>query len=252
MDGSVGQLTSGEIQGPLGLKWCLGQSDRYIRRGALEEAKKWAERAVVIGRIIGDESGLGRALRDRGTIASLCGEFEKAQTFLLEARHVQERSGNLKDVANTVNRLGECERWSGHLDRAEVLYKEAVAIYQRAGASSLGHLPLVNLGLVYTSRGRLRDAMVPLTRALSMVERQGNTGFQVITRLLLLPCCAKVEDWAGWNMQIEQVYGIRKHVSLVEPDLVFSVRLAAELAEATAGIRKPFRHVIWRSGCMKF
>ena len=227
----VGQLISGEIQGPLGLKWCLGQSDRYIRRGALEEAKNWAERAVEIGRIIGDESGLGRALRDRGTIASLCGEFEKAQTFLLEARHVQERSGNLKDVANTVNRLGECERWSGHLDRVEVLYKEAVAIYQRAGASSLGHLPLVNLGLVYTSRGRLRDAMVPLTRALSMVERQGNTGFQVITRLLLLPCCAKVEDWTGWNMQIEQVYGIRKHVSLVEPDLVFSVRLAAELAE---------------------
>ena len=98
----VGQLISGEIQGPLGLKWCLGQSDRYIRRGALEEAKNWAERAVVIGRIIGDESGLGRALRDRGTIASLCGEFEKAQTFLLEARHVQERSGNARCRALTV------------------------------------------------------------------------------------------------------------------------------------------------------
>lgn len=227
----VGRLISDVPHGSLGLKWCLGQSDRYIRRGALEEAKEWAERAVVIGRDIADESGLGRALRDRGTIASLCGDFDHARALLSEARSVQEGIGNLKDVANTVNRLGECERWSGNVDTAEALYKEAVAIYQRAGASSLGHLPLVNLGLVHTSKGRLRDAMVPLTRALSMVERQGNTGFQVITRLLLLPCCAKVEDWAGWNMQIEQVFGIRKHVSLVEPDLVFSVRLAAELAE---------------------
>jgi hypothetical protein len=88
------------------------------------------------------------------------------------------------------------------------------------------------MGIVFTAEGRLREALVPLTRALSMVERQGNSGFQVITRILLLPCCAKVEDWAGWNIQIEQVFGIRKHITLVEPDLVFSVRTAAELAEA--------------------
>jgi hypothetical protein len=93
---------------------------------------------------------------------------------------------------------------------------------------------LINLGLLYTVSGRFRKALVPLTQALAMVERQGNEGFQVITRILLLPCCAKVEDWAGWNLQIEQAGAIRAHVSLVEHDLVFSVRTAAELAE-TAG-----------------
>ena len=227
-------LLPNPIQGSLGLMWFMAQTNRLMRSGQLNDASDWATRAVAFARELADDHALGLCLRDQGTVAYLCGDFTYARERFAEARVVQEQVSGLKEIANTANRQGECERWAGDVVQAETFYKEAVSIYRRAGASFAGHLPLINLGLLYTVSGRFRKALVPLTQALAMVERQGNEGFQVITRILLLPCCAKVEDWAGWNLQIEQAGAIRAHVSLVEHDLVFSVRTAAELAE-TAG-----------------
>jgi Tfp pilus assembly protein PilF len=86
-------------------------------------------------------------------------------------------------VADTLNNLGNVAANRGDLARAEQLYQQALAIYEKLAPNSLEVArTLNNLGNVALDRGDLAAAERYLQQALAIYEKLAPNSLQVATR----------------------------------------------------------------------
>jgi serine/threonine protein kinase/tetratricopeptide (TPR) repeat protein len=221
---------SGEPGPALALELHFAEGHLARGRGELERSDEAIRRALALATTLGDAGARGLALRDLGVLAGLRRDTAGARSWYEQARAVLADGGGLKDLASTLNNLGECCRAQGDLDGAERYYLESAALFDRAGAAASAPFPYLNLGLVRIHTGRHQEALPPLTRALQELDRRGTEPFEAVCRALIAACCAAVGDWTGWTRQLDRIEALSMHLDLAEPGVADAVRAASDIA----------------------
>ena len=152
-------------------------AELHRARGDYQRAAELHERALAIReRTLGpDHPSIADSLSNLALIAIEAEDHERARELNLAALEMRERllGPDHSAVAISLNNLGEVELQLVALDDAEVHYRRALEIMQtQLGAEHL-HVsyPLHGIGQVALARGRAREAVEPLERALALRER---------------------------------------------------------------------------------
>ncbi|MFT7521968.1 MAG: tetratricopeptide (TPR) repeat protein, partial [Kiritimatiellia bacterium] len=213
---------------PLALKVAITQSRLALADADWQEAEQHLSRALTLADGLNDLPSVGGVLRDLGSVAFRRGAITQAHRRYERARLVLLEGGGLGDLASVINNLGECARVLGDFQSAERHYRESVALFNRAGASAAAQYPYINLGLLLTRAGRHADALVPLTHALDELSTESSRSFEAIVRVLLVPCCAALQDWAGLTLQLDRLEKADDKMPELEPELADSLVEAAQ------------------------
>jgi tetratricopeptide (TPR) repeat protein len=84
--------------------------------------------------------------------------------------------GNQQTIATDLANLGEAQHLAGSLDEAEVLYREAIALFESLGDPSGRGFVLSQLGLLALDRGNVTEAHRLLTESLRIRWTAGLRG----------------------------------------------------------------------------
>lgn len=97
----------------------------------------------------------------------------------LDIRLDRNPSGEIRDEADSLLRLGRQAQQQGNLDRAIALWKEALEGYRRAGDREGLGLTYAYLGQAYAKQGRYQLAENALRRRLGIARSQGDLQGQI-------------------------------------------------------------------------
>jgi tetratricopeptide (TPR) repeat protein len=123
------------------------------------------------------------AERDAARSAAVCnlgivyfqlGDLDKAEELYREALAGYEVTHNRLGQANALGNLGNVYLERGELDKAEENYGKALAIHQETGSTRGEAWDLCNLGVVYAQRGDLDKAEKHFNEALVIDEESGD------------------------------------------------------------------------------
>jgi predicted ATPase/transcriptional regulator with XRE-family HTH domain len=137
-------------------------------RGHVGEGRAAAEAALVQGP---QEPTVarGKALRAAGLLAEYHGDYEHAVARHEAAAVVWRTLGDERNLARTLDHLGNCAHDRAEFARAAILHEEALALARKVGdprgiASALGNLGImaIHLGQLESARQRLEESLALL------------------------------------------------------------------------------------------
>jgi tetratricopeptide (TPR) repeat protein len=212
----------------------------------------------------------GRALRMRGDTAA-------AETALLEAFHIYDSLGNVRDAAHACDSLGgmavqalrldeawrwaeaalarftaagmragvaearvmfgEVERLRGNLVAAEGHYRDALTLARSASPATV-IFAWANLGLVLVQLGRWSEAEPYLRDALRDFDAQGRSFYAGAMHVSLLGCAAVRGDFAAWDRHLASAQERLYATGFHDVDVAICAELAAREAGARGEVRR--------------
>jgi tetratricopeptide (TPR) repeat protein len=119
-------------------------------------------------------------------------------------------------------------RFEGRLDDAETGYTEAMDLLSSVGSRS-AILPQLNLALVLIHRREFDRARTLLEEGCVKLEKRNQRGFLAWARACLLPCEARSDNVDGWEALLSETWTLLRETSMVDPDVAWSARYAADL-----------------------
>jgi predicted ATPase len=138
-------------------------------RGHVAEGRAWAEAAVAHGDAE-PTVACATAWRAAGLLAEYHGDYEQAVTRHEAAATIWRELGDERNLARTLDHLGNCAHDRGDFARAVVLHEQALVLARNVGdprgiASALG-----NLGIMAIHQGQLETARQRLEEALTLMR----------------------------------------------------------------------------------
>jgi predicted ATPase/DNA-binding SARP family transcriptional activator/Tfp pilus assembly protein PilF len=190
----------------------------YIR-GYVGEALEFIRRAVQ-WRSEETTEQRARALRYAGEFANFQGEYEQAQRFLEEALALGRAIDSPGLIAGALNNLGEVAAEQGEYDRARMLYQESLEIHGTLGDGAGITWPLAGLAEVARALGEYEAARAYAEQSLAIYRRWGDRrhAAQLLRDLGFVACCQgeyeRAQQLFNESLSIFREYGDQADISL--------------------------------------
>jgi len=143
-------------------------------RGEHQEAQRYLEESLAIGRELGDRGRVAAALQPLGMAHLSRGDLATARRYLEEALALAAELNEPREIAAASNQLGQLLRVEGDLDRAEALYNRMLELSRQLGDRDTTAIGLLNLAMVAISRGRAEEARRMLLDVLAIMDETGS------------------------------------------------------------------------------
>jgi tetratricopeptide (TPR) repeat protein len=146
---------------------------RIALRTDAEEARRLSLEALAVTEGTADRQGRGHATHVLGVASQMLGDFGEARRYMTERIELAREAGNVATISSEAGNLSMVERQLGNLDRAEELSREALGIDDRRG-DELGIPWKINgLAAVEAERGSHQRAATLIGAADSLLAGQG-------------------------------------------------------------------------------
>lgn len=162
-----------QIGDPTVIAIALSVLARVALRTDAEEARRLAREAFAVTEGTADRVGRGHATHVLGVAAQMAGDFEEARGYMTERIDLARAAGNLATVSSEAGNLSMVERQLGNLDRAEALSREALDIDDRRGDELGIPWKLNGLAAVEADRGSHERAATLVGAAHGLLAAQG-------------------------------------------------------------------------------
>jgi tetratricopeptide (TPR) repeat protein len=147
--------------------WAIYMHDEY------EAARLWLERALALGKEIGDKKCIALSLYLLGRVANTNGDYKAAGTLHEESLALYRELGDKGGIAQSLNILGvaACDRMD--FKTAGILHEESLVLRRELGDKSGIAQSLSNLGIVAWSKGDYGAARTLLEESLALRRELG-------------------------------------------------------------------------------
>jgi CHAT domain-containing protein/Tfp pilus assembly protein PilF len=149
--------------------------------GEQQKALEFYNQALLIGRAVGDRSGVATTLNNIGGVYSGLGENQKALDFYNQALPILRAVGNRSVEAATLNNIGGVYSALGEQQKALEYYDQALPIVRAVGNRSGEASTLTNIGGVYSALGEQQKALEFLNQALPISRAVGDRSGETAT-----------------------------------------------------------------------
>jgi predicted ATPase/DNA-binding SARP family transcriptional activator len=142
--------------------------------GQYDQAIACVERALVYYRVVGEESGVARALHTGAFAAWVGGDLDTANRYMAEGLPLVRRIGDPEAIASALLNLGASAFYSGDTERARRLFDDALERYQMISFDEGVAWVRNMLGLVELRGGRDESARAHLVSSLGVHRKLGD------------------------------------------------------------------------------
>jgi tetratricopeptide (TPR) repeat protein len=142
-------------------------------RGRFDAAVSAYRRIIELDRRVAGQGELPVGdLHGMAVLSSEVGADGDARRYYQSELEILQRHGRLLEAGAVYTALAELSQFDGEFRRAEVEYKQALAVLQRSGPNSLALATVLeNLGWLYVTWGRLNDGSRLLDEGQSVAQR---------------------------------------------------------------------------------
>ncbi|MFO0617112.1 MAG: tetratricopeptide repeat protein [Polyangiaceae bacterium] len=146
----------------------------YRDTGALDEAQKHLEAAMVLFRSAGDERGVASTTDDIGKLMWLKGEYTTALTHLRDGLARRRRLGDRRSIALSFNNLGIVLQETGQFRQALEAFEQALSIRREIGDLVGVVATLNNLGVIAQDSRDFETALKLFNDAFEVAKQIGD------------------------------------------------------------------------------
>ena len=206
--------------------------------GQFAEALEPCERAIVLHREVGDESGLAACLTSLGNIWHFRGDADRAAALQEEGLAIRRRIGDEAGAATSLSNLAGIAVTRNDFAGAARLGEESASIHRRLGhESGLAHA-LIKLGLVASAQAEYDRARSIFEECLRLQMSLGDTGSMVYSLANLGSVAFRCGDIVGAMARYREALNLLS----ATPNRAALVRTLEE-AGAALGVDAPARGV---------
>jgi len=112
-------------------------------------------------------------LNELAFLYSTRGDLDRAEAIYRNALAIEEKLGRLEGMASEYGNLGNIYQMRGELDQAETMHRKSLAIEEKLGRLEGMAGEYGNLGLIYRMRGDLDQAETMQRKAIAIFEKLG-------------------------------------------------------------------------------
>ena len=147
----------------------LGHCCKHL--GEYAKAKEFWLLGLDIARTVGDSQNESNIIASLADVERTIGEYESANAYYQQALHISQEAGDLKQqVTLTCNLAGLLAQSQGDEDRAKADLERCLQTLKRIGDKEGESTALANLGILYTSLGKHREAIEYNEQALDIAK----------------------------------------------------------------------------------
>ncbi|MFZ2470587.1 MAG: tetratricopeptide repeat protein [Methanothrix sp.] len=162
-----------------GLAHVLGNlGSAYRRSGDWNKAIEHCYRSLKTFEEKGDDLGIAQMTGSLGRIYADMGEKELAARYFERSLTDFQRLGDKRSAAWVLDRLGRIAGQRMDWDKALSCFNSSLSLFEEQGESQSQGIVLSNLGRIYLQMGQATAAREPLERAVLLISRQMNPGYQ--------------------------------------------------------------------------
>ncbi len=188
------------------------------RRGFSTAALGHLQEALRLYEALDSPARRADCLTEIGAALIVADDLEAAARTLRQASELYQQAGYPVGRMQSLNNLGDARRRQGRLDEAEVAYRAALGLSERAG-THFGVVIRANLGLTRLAAGRMAQARATLEPCLDEALGGGRRGVAVYLHLALLSCVAEEGDWASFDHHLQAATLLLRELDLADPEL---------------------------------
>ena len=145
-----------------------------LRTGRHAESDERMNEALRLSRIVGDRRLEGTILNNLAALAAQQGELARALGLLGEAHPIHREIGDLRGEGMAIGNLAGIHHLMGSLDEAHAEYQQALAIHREVENRWDEALMVGNLGELEGLRGNTEEALALLARSIELHEGSAN------------------------------------------------------------------------------
>lgn len=149
-------------------------AQRQLRRGDHGAALAATQRAERLARQAGDERLRAEALRLRGEVFEVQGEFDQALSFVAQAGAIFRRYGYLADEISAMVGTGRIHLLRADYEAARDAYRPVIDSLSRTADPWLERIVRNHLALIELCLGHFSEARVLAERAVELCQRHGD------------------------------------------------------------------------------
>ena len=139
--------------------------------GEYAKAKEFWRLGLDIARTVGDSLNESNIIASLADVERTIGEYESANAYYQQALHISQEAGDLKQqVTLTCNLAGLISQSQGDEDRAKADLERCLQTLKRIGDKEGESTALANLGILYTSLDKHREAIEYNEQALDIAK----------------------------------------------------------------------------------
>ncbi len=156
------------------VKALVRQARELLARGKHTEAWMIDDLALNIAQRLNDKLGMFKALRVKGELSRVRGDYKQALEYLAECLEVAEELGEKANIANALNSMGIVYALQTDYPAALALFHRSLQIKEELGDKLDIARELSNIGNIYISQGDKVRALEHFQRSLKLAQEVGN------------------------------------------------------------------------------
>lgn len=191
----------------------------YQELASFEKSVEMYQKSLVISKDRGITESSSRSLNNLSILFQRLEDFEKAERYMLESLKLSKNTSDKKSmVIDYINlgivnrRIGERDQNEDRLEKAEELYKKALALSEEIEYVVGKGSALANLALVSKDRGDVGKAVFYGEQAVAFNVENNNLGGEMISRLNLGASYSKDKQFAKSETELRKSLAIAKRV----------------------------------------
>ncbi len=143
-------------------------------QGHLDRARVWLDESLALATALGDERGVGAALKELSNVEFNARIFDRAKSYADEALRCFQKLGDRRGVCLALTSLGVLACEHDDYDAAVGWFEQALAVSREIGDMRTTGSTLANLGRIYAVRGEPARGREMVTEAMAIVTELGD------------------------------------------------------------------------------
>jgi class 3 adenylate cyclase/tetratricopeptide (TPR) repeat protein len=148
---------------------------------ATDPPEPYGRMALELYEHLGDKMGMSQSLNNMGIAAYYRGEWDESVALYERSRLAASEAGSILTEALVLNNIAEIRSDQGHLEEAEELFREALAIWRSARHGFEG-MTLGNQARLAARAGRFEESALLYREATAILQSQGEKALLAETK----------------------------------------------------------------------
>ncbi|MHA2334392.1 MAG: tetratricopeptide repeat protein [Candidatus Hodarchaeales archaeon] len=180
----------------------------HLRQGFLDQSLDLFEQSLELRKKIGKKKDIANSLNNIGNVYLMKGELDRSLDYYQQSLEQSKEIKYEQVKAVSHTNIGEIYRLKGELDKAQDYYQKSLVIYEEIGNKQFIAIILGNMGHINYQKGKLDQALDYYQKSLTLFQETVKGPYIAENLLYLILTCTSTRNLDLAKDYLQQLYEI--------------------------------------------